>query len=274
MARTTLITGANTGIGKATAMALADMGDTLYLACRSEDKTREAIDDIVATTANSDVHFLPLDLGNLASVRECAAQFLALDVRLDVLINNAGVAGIQGQTSDGFEVAFGTNHVGHFLLTTLLLDKLKASAPSRIVNVSSVAHYQAGGISWDAVREPTKGITAMKEYAVSKLANVLFTQELARRLEGTGVTTYSLHPGAIGSDIWQRRLPGPIASIMKLFMASTERGARTSIYCATEESLATETGLYYDDCKVKEPSKVATPELAAELWDRSVEWTK
>ncbi|MBA3652627.1 MAG: SDR family oxidoreductase [Actinobacteria bacterium] len=273
MQKTILITGANTGIGKATAEALADDGHRLYLACRNEAKTRPVIEEIAAATGNTDVHFLPLDLTSLASVRACAAQFLAEDVPLHVLVNNAGVGGQQGITVDGFELAFGTNHLGHFLLTNLLLDKLKASAPARIVSVSSIGHYQARGIDWDAVREPTKGLTAMGEYGVSKLANVRHAQELARRLEGTGVTTYSLHPGAIASDIWQRRLPGPLASILKLFMKSTEEGAKTTLWCASAPELADETGLYYDGCKQKAPSKVATPELAAELWRRSEEWT-
>jgi retinol dehydrogenase 12 len=269
-----LITGANTGIGKATALALAAEDHQLYLANRSEEKTLPVIEEIAEKTGNKDVHFLPLDLGRLASVRACADAFLAEDVPLHVLINNAGVAGQQGVTADGFELAFGTNHLGHFLLTNLLLDKLKASAPSRIVNVSSVGHYQAKGFDWDALREPTKGLTAMGEYGVSKLANVLHAQELARRLDGTGVTTYSLHPGAIASDIWGRRLPGPIAWVMKLFMRSTEEGAKTTVWCATAPELAGESGKYYDDCKEKEPSQVATPELAAELWERSDEWTK
>src|SRR5947209_12961537 len=142
MGQTILITGANTGIGKATAAALAARGDRLYLACRSEAKTQEAIDEIVGETGNKDLHFLPLDLGDLDSVRACAAEFLAEDVPLHVLINNAGVAGLRGMTDSGFELAFGINHVGHFLLTNLLLDKLKASAPARIVNVSSVGHFQ------------------------------------------------------------------------------------------------------------------------------------
>lgn len=273
MPRTTLITGANTGIGKATAMAMAKDGDRLYLACRSEDKTRPVMDEITAATGNADLHFLPLDLGRLASVRDCAAKFLAEDVPLNVLINNAGVAGVRGETSDGFELTFGTNHLGHFLLTNLLLDRIKASAPARIVTVSSVGHYQAKGIDWEAVRKPTKGFTAMGEYGVSKLANVLFTQELARRLEGTGVTTYTLHPGAIASDIWQRRIPGPFAAVMKLFMKSTEDGAKTQVWCATAPELADETGRYYDNCKEKEPNEAATPELGAELWRRSEEWT-
>lgn len=275
MSKTILITGANTGIGKATAEALAADGSRLYLACRSEAKTRPVIDEITAATGNAEVHFLPLDLGNLASVRACAAAFLALDVPLDVLINNAGVAGQRGLTDDGFELTFGVNHLGHFLLTQLLLDKLKASAPARIVTVSSRSHYDAKSIDWEALRQPTKGVTALGEYAVSKLANVLFSQELGRRLAGTGVTTYALHPGVIASDIWERRIPilAPILRpITRLVMRSTEEGAQTTLYCATAPELADHTGQFYDDSKEKAASDVATPELGAELWHRSEEW--
>ena len=275
MSKTILITGANTGIGEATARALAADGHRLYLACRSEAKTLPVIADITAATGNADVHFLALDLGRFASVRECAAAFLALDVPLDVLINNAGVAGQRGLTEDGFELAFGINHLGHFLLTQLLLGPLKASAPARVVTVSSRSHYDAKGIDWEAVRQSTKGTMALGEYAVSKLANVLFSQELGRRLEGTGVTTYALHPGVIASDIWERRLPilAPILRpITRLVMRSPEEGAKTTLYCATAPELADQTGRFYDDSKEKAASAVATPELAAELWRRSEEW--
>ncbi len=272
-----LITGANTGIGKAAAEALAADGHRLYLACRSEEKTRPVIDEIVAKTGNEDVRFLPLDLSSFASVRACAAAFLATGDDLHVLMNNAGVAGQTGITADGFELTFGVNHLGHFLLTALLLDRLQQSAPARIVNVSSIAHYQAKGIDWEAVRKSTKNVTALPEYAVSKLANVLFTKGLARRLEGTGVTTYALHPGAIGSDIWSRRLPGfmrgPVNAVIGRVMKSTTEGAATQVWCATADELGAESGRYYDNCQAKEPSGVATPELAAELWRRSEEWT-
>jgi NAD(P)-dependent dehydrogenase (short-subunit alcohol dehydrogenase family) len=265
--RTFLVTGANTGIGRATAVDLAARGGRVYLACRSEEKTQPVLDEI-----GDRATFLSLDLGDLASVRACAKAFLDTDEPLHVLVNNAGLAGPRGITPSGFELAFGTNHVGHFLLTNLLLERLEASAPARIVNVSSVGHYQAKGIDWDAVRKPTKSVTGLPEYAVSKLANVLFTQELARRLAGTGVTSYALHPGAIASDVW-RRVPWPIRPMMKLFMKGPEEGARTSLYCATDPALADQTGRYYDDCKEKEPSEVATPELGRELWERSEAWT-
>ena len=267
-----LVTGANTGIGKATALELARRGDRVYLACRSAEKTQSAIDEIASATGNTDVHFLPLDLGDFDSVRACAAAFLDSGDALDLLVNNAGVAGLRGMTDSGFELAFGINHVGHFLLTTLLLDRIKASAPARIVTVSSTGHFQAGGIDYDAVRQPTKTQTALREYGVSKLANVLFSQELGRRLAGSGVTTYALHPGAIASDIWDRRLPGPLAAVVKFFMRSPEEGARTTLYCATSPDVAGDTGKYYDNCKEKAPSKVATPERAAELWAHSEAW--
>jgi NAD(P)-dependent dehydrogenase (short-subunit alcohol dehydrogenase family) len=270
--RTFLITGANTGIGKETARALAARGARLYVACRSQSTGRQAIDEIADQTGNRNLELLSLDLGDLDSVKRCAEAFLATGEPLDVLINNAGLAGAHGTTTSGFEIAFGTNHVGPFALTNLLLDRLRSSAPARIVNVASIAHYQAPGIDWDALRRPTRSLTGMREYRVSKLANVLHAQELARRLEGTGVTTYALHPGTIASDIW-RRVPWPLRPLMKRRMLTPERGAQTTLYCATSDEVAGESGGYYDDCRRKEPAAAATAGLAAELWRRSSEWT-
>jgi dehydrogenase/reductase SDR family protein 13 len=269
--RTFLITGANTGIGYATTEALAARGATVYMACRSEARARPARDEIAATTGNQALHLLSLDLADLASVRACADAFLQTGAPLHVLVNNAGLAGKRGMTASGFEMAFGTNHVGPFLFTNLLLERLKASAPARIVFVSSEGHYRVDGIDYDAVRRATRTRTAFHEYCVSKLANVLHAQELARRLEGSGVTTYSLHPGTIASDVW-REVPWPIRPLLKLRMRSPAEGARTSLYCATAPELTSETGLYYDDCRRKEPSRHATPERAAELWERSEAW--
>jgi NAD(P)-dependent dehydrogenase (short-subunit alcohol dehydrogenase family) len=269
--RTFLITGANTGIGRATATDLAKRGPRVYLACRSEQKARAAVAAIMAETGNTAVMFLPLDLADLASVRRCAELFLAREEPLHVLINNAGVAGQRGITKDGFELAFGVNHLGHFVLTGALLDRLAASAPARVVNVSSDAHYQARGIDFEAVRRPTASVTGMREYAVSKLSNVLFSQELARRQEGRGITTYALHPGVVASDIW-RRVPWPVRPLMKLRMLTPEQGAQTSLYCATSPDVAQVTGRFYDNCREREPSAVATPELAGALWERSEAW--
>jgi retinol dehydrogenase-12 len=219
------------------------------------------------------VSLLSLDLASLDSVRACAAAFLARDEPLHVLVNNAGVGGQRGVTADGFEMHFGVNHLGHFALTLLLLDRLRSSGPDvRIVNVASEVHYQAKGIDFAAVRRPTASFAGMREYAVSKLCNVLFTQSLAGRLAGTDVHSYALHPGVVASDIW-RRVPGPARWLIKRRMLSVEEGAVTSVYCATSAEVQADSGLYYDKCEAHEPSKVATPELADELWRHSVEWT-
>jgi retinol dehydrogenase-12 len=269
--RVFLVTGANTGIGRETVRAVAARGARVYLAGRSEAKTRPVMDEIAARTGNRGLAFIPLDLGDLASVRACAEAFLAAGEPLHVLINNAGLAGQRGLTPSGFELAFGTNYVGPFLLTRLLLDRLRQSAPARIVNVSSEAHRGAPGIDFDRVRRPTKSVTGFPEYAVSKLANLLHAQELARRVDTDAVTTYALHPGVIASDIW-RRVPWPARSLMKMRMRSPHEGAETSVFCATSPQLAHESGQYYDNARRKHPGAVATPELAAELWQHSLAW--
>ena len=272
--RVALITGANTGIGLVTARELAARGAHVFIACRSLKRAQRAIDEICEAAENPKVTFLELDLADLDSVRACAAAFLAHDLPLHLLINNAGLAGAKGLTKSGFELAFGTNHLGPFLLTQLLLDRIKLSAPARIVTVASRAHIRVSGIDFDAVTKPTIGKAGLPEYGVSKLANVLFSAELARRLAGTGVTTYSLHPGVVASDVW-RELPQPFRALAKLFMISVEEGAATTLYCATSPDVSNETGLYYDKCRVKEPSKVGQDiALAAELWQRSEAWVR
>lgn len=270
--RTALVTGANTGIGRVTARELARRGARVYVATRDEARTRGVLDDIRA--AGGDGAWLPLELGDLGSVRRCAEAFLALGQPLQLLINNAGLAGRRGFTASGFELAFGTNHIGHFLLTQLLLDRIKASAPARIVTVASRAHYRATGIDFDAVRRPTRTRTALVEYSASKLANVLFSAELGRRLAGTGVTTYALHPGVVASDIW-RVLPRPLRWLVTRNMLTPEQGAETSVFCATAPSIADDTGFYYDKCHQRTPSAPARDKaLAAELWRRSEEWAR
>jgi retinol dehydrogenase 12 len=267
-----LVTGANTGIGLATATALAARGGRVTVASRSAPKGEAAVAGIVAATGNDQVRFLRLDLADLAAVRAAAAEFAASGEPLDVLINNAGVAGRRGLTADGFELMFGVNHLGHFALTTALLDRLTASA-GRIVTVSSDAHYQATGVDFGQVRRRTRSVTGIPEYAVSKLGNVLFSQELARRLAGTGVTSYALHPGVVASDIW-RRVPWPARKIMTRRMLTVDQGARTSLFCATDPGLAADSGRYYEDCAEREPSPVATAELAGRLWEQSEQWIR
>ena len=269
--RTFLVTGGNTGIGRATAAGLAGRGGRVWIAARSRAKGEAAVAAIKAETGSDSVWFLPLDLADLDSVQSGAAGFLALGEPLHVLVNNAGVAGRRGLTKQGFELTFGVNHLGHFALTSALLGCLTSSAPARVVTVSSDAHYSAKGIDFEALRRPARGLTGLPEYAVSKLCNVLFTQELARRVAGTGITTYALHPGVVASDIW-RRVPWPVRPIVTRRMLSTTDGAQTSLYCATSPDVAQDSGLFYDKCAERAPSGVATPELAAELWKRSETW--
>jgi NAD(P)-dependent dehydrogenase (short-subunit alcohol dehydrogenase family) len=272
--KTFIITGANTGIGKITAKELARRGAHVILACRSKAKTDPVIEDIKRETGNSNVEFVALDLGDLASVRKCAEELLARKLPIHGLVNNAGLGGQRGQTKDGFEIQFGTNHLGHYLFTRLLLDRIKETGEARIINVSSKAHYAAKGIDWDVLQKPTRTVTAMREYEVSKLSNILFTKELARRLEGTKVTTYAVHPGVVATDIW-RRVPPPFRWFVKRFMITPEQGAESSLRCATAPELANETGRYYDvGGKEKTPHRLTEDtELAKALWTKSAEWT-
>ena len=267
-----LITGANTGIGRVTARELARQGAQVFVACRSAERAQAVLDDIGALPDSGKAEFLPLELGDFASVRACADAFLARGLPLHLLINNAGLAGGRGYTKSGFELAFGVNHLGHFLLTQLLQERIKASAPARIVTVASRAHYRAQGIDCEAVREPTRTLSGLKEYGVSKLANVLFSAELGRRLAGSGVTTYSLHPGVVATDVW-RSLPWPFGWLLKLALISAEEGAQTTLHCATSPAVADESGLYYDSCRPRTPSRPARDAaLAKELWERSAAW--
>jgi retinol dehydrogenase-12 len=271
--KTFIVTGANTGIGKVTAKELARAGAHVILACRSADKTAAVIDEIKRETGNDKIEYIHLDLSDLASVRTCAEAILARNQPIHGLINNAGLAGARGLTKDGFELTWGTNHLGPYLFTRLLLDRIKQAGQARIVNVASESHYRAKAIDWDAMQKPTRTTTGMHEYAMSKLSNVLFAKELARRLDGTGVTTYALHPGVVATDVW-RRVPAPLRWLMKKFMITPERGAEASLRCATDPALAGQTGRYYDVGGVeKEPNPVANdPDLARTLWTRSAEW--
>lgn len=271
--RVALVTGANTGIGLVTARELAREGVRVFVACRTLANAQAAVQQIKRATGSQMVETLALDLGDFASIHRCAAEFLARDLPLHLLINNAGLAGQRGITVSGFELAFGVNHLGHFLLTNLLLDRMRESAPARIVTVASRAHTRSNGLDWDACQKKTRTRLALKEYSDSKLANVLFSAELARLLEGTGVNTYALHPGVVASDIW-RSVPWPFSVLIKKRMITTEEGARTSLYCATAPQLSAESGLYYDKCAVRAVSTLGQDlHLAAELWRRSKSWT-
>ncbi|XP_031716854.1 retinol dehydrogenase 11-like isoform X2 [Anarrhichthys ocellatus] len=273
--KTVLITGGNTGIGKETAVDLAKRGARVILACRDMDRGNKAAEEVKKRSGNDNVIVKKLDLASLQSVRQLAKDVLASEGRLDVLINNAGVMSCpKWQTEDGFEMQFGVNHLGHFLLTNCLLDLLKKSASSRIITVSSLAH-QRGQIYFDDIHQE-KDYHPWKSYAQSKLANVLFTRKLAKKLQGTGVTTYSLHPGIIRTELgrhfwptmplWKRVVYTPLMFLIK----SPTEGAQTTIYCAVEESLQNESGLYYSDCAPKTAAPQGLDDEAAKkLWDLS-----
>jgi NAD(P)-dependent dehydrogenase (short-subunit alcohol dehydrogenase family) len=267
--KTFIITGANTGIGKVTARELAHRGAHVILACRSQAKTQPVIDEI--QRAGGQAEFVELDLADLESVRTCAQVLLARNVPIHGLVNNAGVVA-RGKTKQGFELVFGVNHLGHYLFTRLLLPRLEQSH-ARIVNVASHSHYGAKKIDWTALKQSTRSVSGYREYEVSKLANVLFTKELARRLDGK-VTTYALHPGTVATDVW-RRVPSPVRWVMKRFMRTPEQGAQSSIRAAAAPELATETGRYYDaEGHEKRSSRLSNDAaLARELWDRSAAWT-
>ncbi len=271
--RVAVITGANIGIGRAVATELARRGATLRLLCRSLAKAAPVIDELRTLSGHADVAAIECDLGSLASVRSAAREVLARDEPLHLLINNAGVAGQRGLTSDGFELAFGVNHLGHFLLTNLLLDRLRASAPARIVHVASSNHRGARRIDWEAVRRPTASVSGVPEYNVSKLANVLFSAELARRLEGSGVTSYAVNPGRVASNIWQR-VPWPFRQLFKMTMLTTEQGAQSTLYAATSSDVVS--GRYYGKRSTEEPVSAEARDLAlaTELWTRSEAWTR
>jgi NAD(P)-dependent dehydrogenase (short-subunit alcohol dehydrogenase family) len=270
---TTLLTGANTGIGAATARELARRGHRVFFACRSEAKTRPVMEAIARETGNTDLHFLELHLDDLESVHACAAAFLQRGEPLHVLLLNAGVAWAAGATKQGFEPCFGVNHLGHFALTQALLGVLERSAPSRVVVVASRAHERVRKpLAEASLRRGPDSKSRWTEYADSKLANMLFARELARRVEGRGIAVYALHPGVIASQLW-RSLPWPLRPLVTLFMKTEAQGAVSSVHCATAEGLQS-SGYFGDAGEPRTPSALAQDDAAARaLWAWSESWT-
>lgn len=270
-------TGSNTGIGNSTALHLAKRGARVVLACRSQERGEAAAYDIRRESGNNQVVFMLLDLSSFESVQRFAATFLKTEPRLDILINNAGVMG-PGRTEDGFGMAFGVNHLGHFLLTNLLLERLKQCSPSRVVTVSALLH-RFGNIHFpllDSRKDLVVGESTwsnFKAYCNSKLCNVLFTRELADRLEGSGVTCYTLHPGVIHTELarnmswWMQFLFTPIA---KLLFLNPEGGSQTSLYCALQEGIEPLSGRYFSSCALQQVgAKGRDDVLARKLWEVS-----
>ncbi|KAM3595263.1 uncharacterized protein V6R79_020768 [Siganus canaliculatus] len=276
--KTAIVTGANTGIGKTTALDLARRGARVIMACRSRPRAEAAIQEIIQETGNNQVVFMELDLASLTSVRTFADDFLRSETRLDLLINNAGLmAG--GKTEDGFGMIFGVNHLGHFLLTLLLLDRLKASGPSRVVNVASKA-YTMGQVDFPCLsrdRDLALGSSdyqLFQKYCHSKLCNVLFTLELAKRLQGSAVTCYCLHPGGIKTEIgrytgfWWRLITAPF---IFLFFVDAESGAQTTLHCALEPGIEHLSGRFFSECspQMKMEAKAEDGAAAKKLWELS-----
>ncbi|HWF15382.1 MAG TPA: SDR family oxidoreductase [Acidimicrobiales bacterium] len=270
-----VVTGSNIGIGLETAVGVAERGATTILACRNQAKAEAAAKEVTQRTWNDDVHVVALDLADLASVCKAAEEITTRWSRLDVLVNNAGGTWSQRQhTAQGFEYTFGVNHLGHFYLTNLLLDRLRANAPARVVNLTSVGHHAAfGGMRFDDLQSE-KRYEGMEVYCRSKLANVLFTRQLAKRLEGTGVTANAVHPGPVRSGFgMDGDLTGFMGFGMRLvrpFEISARRGAKTSIYVASSPAVADKSGMYWVRSKPGHMSRHAKDDAAAQrLWDES-----
>ena len=275
-----LLTGGNTGIGKATAIALAKLGAQVTITSRNPEKGEAALAEIRRASGNESVQCRRLDLASLAAVRGFAAEFTADHPRLDVLINNAGLMlSERSETVDGFETTFGVNHLGHFVLTQELLPLLKRSAPARIVVLASDAHRGAlRGLNFDDLQS-RRSYVGLPVYCRSKLANLLFTLELAERLRGSGVTVNAVHPGTVASEFGSADdTSGVFGFLMKLSrwaMISPEKGALTSVHVASAPEGAEVSGRYFVRCKQVRPSRAALDRGAAlRLWEVSEQLTR
>ncbi len=270
-----VVTGATAGIGQETAIALAGMGMRLALVCRDPARGDATVAAIRARTGSTAVTLHRADLGVQADIRRVAAELLAQCPRIDLLVNNAGIVNLRHEkTADGIEAVFATNHLAYFLLTLLLLPRLRESAPSRIVNVASDAH-RIGRIDFDDLGSERK-YKAMRVYGTSKLANILFTYELARRLAGSGVTVNCVHPGAVATRLGQNngRVATLLTKMLAPFFRTPAQGAATSIRVATDPALAAVSGWYFANAREKRSSRASYDEaVARRLWDVSAELT-
>jgi retinol dehydrogenase-14 len=272
--KTCLVTGATNGIGRAAARELACLGASVVLLGRDPERCEAARAEIAAACGRpAEVSVLIADLARLSDVRRAAQEFLAGGRPLHVLLNNAGVVQLsRSETVDGFETTFAVNHLAPFLLTNLLLARLQASAPARIVNVSSEAHKLGGGLDFDDLAS-ARGYSGMGVYGRSKLANLLFTRELARRLEGSGVTVNALHPGAVRTGLG-RNNDAPVlklvAGLFRPFFSTPERGADTAVWLCSAAEVAGISGRYFANRRERTPHRAALDDMAARrLWDES-----
>jgi NAD(P)-dependent dehydrogenase (short-subunit alcohol dehydrogenase family) len=270
--RTALVTGATSGIGLEASAKLAGMGAEVVLVARDRARGQAAVDVVKTRSGSKEVSLLLCDLASFTQIRALAAEVIASRPRLSILVNNAGTVSTGREvTGDGIERTFAVNHLGPFLLTNLLLDLLKRSAPARIVTVASGAHSQ-GDMPFDNLQFEHGGYRIMRAYARSKLANVLFTAELSRRLADTGVTANCLHPGAVVTNIWSGApwYAQPFLAVAKLFMISAEKGADTVVYLAASPDVEGLSGGYYERNRRVAPAALAQDEaIARTLWERS-----
>jgi NAD(P)-dependent dehydrogenase (short-subunit alcohol dehydrogenase family) len=272
--KTILLTGATSGIGLTASIELARRGANIVVVGRNPEKTRAAVAAVSAGARGTVAHLL-CDFSSQAAIRKLADDYRAGHDRLDVLVNNAGAANNTRRLSeDGIELTFAVNHLGYFLLTNLLLDLLKKSAPSRIVTVSSIAHRR-GTMNLEDIGFERSGYSILRAYSRSKLANVLFAAELSRRLKGTGVTSNSVHPGTVNTNIWSG---APVYAklvvnlILKRFFISAEKGGDTIVQLAADPALDGVTGKYFENKRPVMPAAVAQDEnLARRLWDVSAQ---
>jgi NAD(P)-dependent dehydrogenase (short-subunit alcohol dehydrogenase family) len=267
-----LITGGSAGMGKATATILARGGSRVIILARNRKRGEAALQEIIQKSGNTKVHLMLCDLGSQISIRQFVKKFKETYTHLDVLINNAGViTPKRNETKEGYEIQFAVNHLGHFLLTNLLLETIIKSKPARIINVSSDAH-KVGNIHFEDIHLK-KGYNLIKAYAQSKLANILFTYELAERLKGTGVTVNCLHPGAVATQMGIDRKTGfgtALTGLLKPFFKTPEEGAATAVYLAASEEGGEVTGKYFSNKKaIKSSEKSYDKQLAKKLWTLS-----
>ena len=270
-----LITGANSGIGKATAIKLATMGAHIVMLCRNKERGETARQDIIQTSDNKNIELILIDLADLISVRKAAEDIKAKYDHIDVMINNAGGYFTERKTSkDGYECTFAMNHLGHFLLTNLLLDELKAAVNARLINLSSDIHKKGHIIFDDLMTE--KKYKGFGVYSHAKLANILFTKELSRRLHDTDITVNTLHPGIVRTNFTadSGRFIRFMMTIMGSLLKSPEKGAETSVYLASSKDVAGISGKYFVNRKEKKSSpESCNEEVAKKLWKMSCELT-
>ena len=282
--KTVIITGGNTGIGKETAIDLASRGAKVIIGCRSRVRGEKALIDIKKESGSENVYLKIIDLSSFKSVREFAKDVLDSEDRLDILINNAGIFMVPFQkTEDGFELHFQVNHLGHFLLTQMLIDLLKKSAPSRIINVSSMAYSFATVEDFDNIGKEEK-YSGSVAYSITKLANVVYTKELHRKYATSNITSYSLHPGVVETEVQRHlfdqypillKMVNLLRPVLKIFVKNAKEGAQTTICCAVEEGLEKFSGEFFSDCEVSSSTKAAQDEnFAKRLWDFSMKATK